>query len=237
MDNSSRSVVVGLSILLTLGLAACGEDSPPAEVDSGPVTRVDGGAMDGAVVADDAGPVVTDDAGPVVADDTGPVVADDAGPVVADDAGPVVADDAGPVVADDAGPMGTACTSARGCGFTQFCALTTCGGTSGVCRDVPRRCGGGTEPPVCGCDGTTYASQCEADRARASVASAGACVVSCDESLVTCPGPARPCPRGQVRSVVDGCWGACVVLSTCDCATDAQCPGTNVCREAHCAPR
>jgi hypothetical protein len=54
-----------------------------------------------------------------------------------------------------------------------FCDGDTCDGPGG-CRMPPSSCEG-TILPVCGCDGSTYQNDCEADRSGVRVAHAGAC--------------------------------------------------------------
>ncbi len=89
----------------------------------------------------------------------------------------------------DAGaPSG--CTA--GCGADQFCETLPgdCASGEDRCSLVPELCPPGGEP-VCGCDGMTYASDCERRRARASKAFDGPCAaVVCDP----------PCTDGTV------CW-------------------------------
>lgn len=64
------------------------------------------------------------------------------------------------------------------CEQSLYCAFesTTCGrwDQSGTCAQKPTSC---TAPsaPVCGCDGTTYGNECEAQRAGVSLASRSAC--------------------------------------------------------------
>lgn len=75
----------------------------------------------------------------------------------------------------DPEPSSTACGG--GCGVGQFCyfADNSCGAYGGgECRDPDGVC---TSPmkTVCGCNGTTYASECEAVRAGTSVAWYGSC--------------------------------------------------------------
>ncbi len=77
--------------------------------------------------------------------------------------------------------MPSACNDARGgdCpsnGFCQFGVGNRCGrNRAGVCKQRPRVC---TDPPtaICGCDGRTYASRCEAWKVGVSVASVGSCL-------------------------------------------------------------
>lgn len=66
------------------------------------------------------------------------------------------------------------CTSNGDCASSEYCALTSCGGT-GTC--VPRPVGACITlyDPVCGCDGTTYGNACEAGQSGMSIDFDGEC--------------------------------------------------------------
>lgn len=128
---------------------------------------------------------------------------DDGAPAEPDagrDAGPVAAADAGPGLPEagaDAGPAGCA----SGCGGGFFCEREPgdCDGSE-RCSRVPDVCPP-TGTPVCGCDGETYASDCERRRAGVSKDRDGPC-----EGLVCEPVCADPfyCAREDGS---DGCTG------------------------------
>jgi len=61
------------------------------------------------------------------------------------------------------------------CGIAQYCSAPAfdCTGTP-ACVTMPAACEQ-IDDPVCGCDGITYMNSCEAKRAKASIASMGAC--------------------------------------------------------------
>ena len=76
----------------------------------------------------------------------------------------------------------------------------------------------------CGCDGVTFmAPRTCPDRP---YQHEGSCEdgVSCDSTALQCSGVEPTCPDGQVPSVVNGRYGACVTFGTCRCDSDAQCP-------------
>jgi len=148
------------------------------------------------------------------------------------------ADDAGPGP-DDAGDDAATGGCAGGCGMGRFCETTPgmCASTDERCSVVPELCPPGGEP-VCGCDGTTYPSDCERRRASASKAFDGAC-----EAIVCDP----PCTGGLVCWYVEGAammgcgvMGACALptpIFECDFAPEEPvcgCDGTTY-RHIFCA--
>jgi hypothetical protein len=70
------------------------------------------------------------------------------------------------------------CDADAACGLNAFCDRSTVACNNmirGVCAPRPASCEGVTPAPVCGCDGTTYASECEASQMGVSIAEPGAC--------------------------------------------------------------
>ncbi|MET0343209.1 MAG: hypothetical protein ABW252_19530 [Polyangiales bacterium] len=49
------------------------------------------------------------------------------------------------------------------------------------------------------------------------------CVTCGDGSQLTCKKLASPCPSGQVREIIDGCYGECVERGTCEPAEASTC--------------
>jgi hypothetical protein len=73
------------------------------------------------------------------------------------------------------GPPGedTLCENATDCDADDYCERSDCDAV-GFCVNRPAGCGT-PQPPVCGCDGQTYAGVCEAHRAGTDVDHDGAC--------------------------------------------------------------
>lgn len=88
----------------------------------------------------------------------------------------------------------------------------------------------------CGCDDrclSLYASEeaCRRDRAHC------AARVSCDPAEVWCRALPPSCPAGQVPSVEDHCWGACVDVAAClpiACGDERPCPEGLRCSDGAC---
>jgi hypothetical protein len=116
------------------------------------------------------------------------------------------------------------------CGEGEYCRFersASCGAADhpGVCSARPEACDAVFEP-VCGCDGVTYANECDAASAGASVASAGEC-----PSGGACGGlSASRCSAGEFCAfAVSRCGrgdeaGACSALpDVCPSAIDPVC--------------
>ncbi len=134
---------------------------------------------------------------------------------------------------------GRACTTNAQCMSTVIGAAEYCNGTTctdeGTCVDRPTSCqpsGPGPQQPVCGCDGTTYASQCEAARAGVRVSS---------------DGPCNALPDGGEEDAGTGDAGQCQTYSPLPCGAVeachcndgstqlAGCAGPPTCADACCA--
>jgi hypothetical protein len=202
--------------------------------DGGSTAPTDGGGMDGSTRTD-GGPrrdgATAEDAGPEL---DGGAPDEDAGAV---DGGPAL--DGGPAPTD-AGPM-IGCGSNADCTATQYCQLrpNTCGGR-GICVPRPDVC-----PPViaevCGCDGTTYSSSCDAQASGVNVASDGPCSTMCElRPRGGCCFANTQCARSQ-RCVGETCSeggeGTCVnarlapgqCWEDSDCRDGRSCVGANRC--------
>lgn len=189
------------------------------------------GGRDGGPDGDeDAGGGV--DSGPTPGIDSGPAPGVDSGPTPGVDAGPTPGVDAGPPA--DTGPPGRSCGGFGGgrCAAGEFCNYAIediCGAAdaTGVCTPIPSACTRELNP-VCGCDGMDYSNPCLAHMAGTSVASRGMCMSSGGGAVCTAPVlcDALPpmCPDGQVPSIMGGCWGPCVPITSCYCDARTECP-------------
>jgi hypothetical protein len=140
------------------------------------------------------------------------------------------------VVSPDAGvplPSGARpCASARDCGSHEFCSGWSCLGVgwcvtrrTDPCSDSPNE-----QMQLCGCDGVTYTSECEANRAGVRVATRAAC----GEPVSHGPdgGPSGPVGCGESSACPAG-ETCCAFTHWCvpsDCATCCRAapPGTHV---------
>ncbi len=151
-----------------------------------------------------------------------------------------------PLVADDSACQ--LCNDDSDCGAGEFCEcrVASCGKTGGVCVTRPEVCPE-IAAPVCGCDGMTYANDCERQAAGVCKRGSGACVETggcLDPSDGSCTGvacsPTTPC-NDPNQSCAPQCApappGTCFNLLTRSC-TDRACDGGTSCmpNEA-CIPR
>lgn len=83
--------------------------------------------------------------------------------------------------------------------FCDYGATCGTGDQQGKCAQSPTTCGtkGVSPMPACGCDGTTYASECQAHVAGVSVASAGVC--GAPPPPATCDWTATPTNNGVLN--------------------------------------
>jgi hypothetical protein len=151
--------------------------------------------------------------------------------------------DDGDVADGGDGDAPAGCTATNPCAPELTCEGTTCGGPweciSHFDDTLQHTCAPETIL-FCGCDGVTFeASVTCPDRPWRHP---GACDdgASCTKEQVECADAKPACPQGQEPSVVNGCWGACVPISSCRCLVHWMCPSleVNTCLpDNRCGPR
>ncbi len=115
---------------------------------------------------------------------------------------------------------GGTCVSSSNCGLGEYChfAIGACGSSAGECRALPPEliCDAAS-PPVCGCNGVTYACEQEANQAGISVLHSGACVDDC--------APMDASGQGACTAIVGVRWNgtSCEGFSGCSCR-GTDCP-------------
>ena len=120
------------------------------------------------------------------------------------------------VAASGACPTTTACKASTDCKAGQYCQFVAgmCGG-EGKCVDKATGCQK-DQKPYCGCDGTTYPTDCSYVSAGVSVKSKGPC-----------------CPSGQVATDTNGDgWPDTCKAITVACKTNTECKDTEFCSKA-----
>lgn len=131
------------------------------------------------------------------------------------------------------------------CNAAEYCAYVPgglCGATDAeaVCKTRPSSCVAVSDtPPVCGCDGNTYSSDCVAAMAGTGVLQAGACpsaVSSCTVGGVTYPDGVGNIPAADGCNICSCTGGslactkkACPKPVTCGGFTGQLCAGNQYC--------
>jgi hypothetical protein len=102
------------------------------------------------------------------------------------------------------------CDVTHPCSSGQFCempaGICASGLDTGVCVAVPGACPE-VYHPVCGCDGITYANDCERRRAMVQPSRDGTCEATCDVT--------RPCPRAQFCELPPGICASALDAGQC----------------------
>ncbi len=152
--------------------------------------------------------------------------------------------DSGADAGVDAGP--TPCDLYNPCGSGQYCEFSiynVCGSSGpGICQPSPSGCPPTYGQEVCGCDGQTYSSACEAQHAGTDVASSGACGGGCNQRPPRgCCFEDAQCGRGEIcvgEVCSTGQAGTCVgsALRDGECWEDGQCRRGERCRGAQICP-
>lgn len=260
----TRLAVVSFVVSLTGLVAGCPGDPGPmtgtdagrldaprsdtggSTVDTGGSTDTGGTTADTGGTTEDTGTTTTDgggtttDAGGTTTTDAGGTSTDDGG-TTATDAGGSTTDDGGVVVGTDAGRR---CTTNADCGIAgSYCEKPrgTCSGF-GTCVREPLSCPP-VDAPVCGCDATTYPSECDARRMGVNVLGAGACgsmmgcalrpTSGCCFDDADCSDGRGGCVNERCEADGEGVCHGAAPDGECweddDCARGVSCVGASVC--------
>ena len=121
-----------------------------------------------------------------------------------------------------AGPEERACPSGKYCATAKLNRCPT-DELAGVCREIPQACTH-IYQPMCGCDGQTYANECEAAATKAAIAYEGTCAPFCGGFAgIPCPGSGT-----CVDNATDGCDP---LGGDADCASLCRCQVIELCDE------
>jgi len=129
------------------------------------------------------------------------------------------------------------CKDNSQCDAGSYCAkeIGDCDG-EGDCTVMPDACITAIWDPVCGCDGKTYGSPCEAEAAGVNIAFIGQCRdTSCDDGKPVICQVIVPieCGEFEILAAQNGCW-VCVNPRTCLPWGQAQCEDDKDCASGYC---
>ncbi|MCH9688001.1 MAG: hypothetical protein K0V04_41610 [Deltaproteobacteria bacterium] len=213
-----------LSTLVTLPIAACGDDAVPMDSTgsasssssssgSSTASPPSTGAVDSTTGAPSTGGSTTAPNDTTSGDTT---TASDTTATDSDSTG----NDTDSAACEPLPAQGDSCVVDADCQVAGDC----CGCVAfNPTQGGPGNCGGGCGQTVC--------EQLGVDTA---VCDDGVCRVqglSCDQTAVTCNSPTPDCPDGELPQVQDGCFtGSCLPVEHCDWVPDcAACPQDEVC--------
>jgi hypothetical protein len=128
-----------------------------------------------------------------------------------------------------------ACARASDCGPGEYCGATRDGSLTGFCTGIVGHClpvpastdCGGFGDGVCGCDGRTYATPCEASMAGVRVSVLVPCGIDAHSNYTQgCENDRQCAPHGHCDLVEHVCTRDDPFVG---CGSDSQCPARRVC--------